>query len=181
MLVETISSVFGTLQLGANSPNSYTLALITRVCVYQTCTVRIISRVTEMQAVLKKSKLLTKQYISCKQTSMRLQGDKSKRGDHDPEALLKWIHSKLPHLSFFHSMDAASCSVFHSSVPSFEYTERQHTHKGWNQHTHPDQSDLSMHQGKTHGLNAWAEIWHNKSFSSSQRVLKKKDSPCSFL
>lgn len=179
MLVETISSVFGTLQLGANSPNSYTLALITRVCVYQTCTVRIISRVTEMQAVLKKSKLLTKQYISCKQTSMRLQGDKSKRGDHDPEALLKWIRSKLPHLSFFHSMDAASCSVFHSSVPSFEYTERQHTHKGWNQHTHPDQSLICPCTREKHM--DWMLGQKLGIFSSSQRVLKKNYSPCSFL
>lgn len=140
MLVGTTSSVFDTVQLGAKSPNSYIPAFITRVWVYQTCIVRIISHVTEMQALLKKRKPLTKHYISCKQTSMRLQGNKAKRGDHDPEALLKWIHSKLPHFSFFRSMNAARCSVFHSSVPPSEYTDRQHTHPGHSQLTHPDQS-----------------------------------------
>lgn len=109
--------------------------LLLQVCVHQTCIVRIISHVTEMQALLKKSKPLTKQSISYKQTTMRLQGDRSKNGDHDPEALLKWIHSKLPHFSFFHSMNAASCSVFHSSVPPFEYADRQHTHPGQSHHT----------------------------------------------
>ena len=173
MLVETISSVFSTVQLGANSPNSYTPALITRVCVYQTCIVRIISHVTEMQTLLKKSKPLTKQYISCKWASMGLQGDKSKRWDHDPEALLKWIHSKLLHFSLFSIAWMQQDAVF--STVQFLHLNIQTD----SSHTQAEVSipDLSMLQGKTHGLNIGVETWHKKSLSSSQTVLKKRTLP----
>lgn len=137
MLVDGTSSVFGTVQLGAKSPNSCTPAPITRVWVYQTCIVRI-SHVTEMQALLEKSKPLTKQYISYKQTSMSLQGDKAKGVTMTLKLCLNefTVNCLISPFSIVWMQQGAVLST----VPPCEYTDRQHTYPGQSQLTHPDQS-----------------------------------------